>query len=34
MNQPNIKLSHIHGLFARMMSFENVGDTEVGHTHQ
>jgi quercetin dioxygenase-like cupin family protein len=34
MNQPNIKLSHIHGLFTRMMSFENVGDTEVGHTHQ
>jgi quercetin dioxygenase-like cupin family protein len=34
MQQPNIKITHIHGLFARMMSFENVGDTELGHTHQ
>jgi quercetin dioxygenase-like cupin family protein len=34
MNQPSIKLSHIQGLFVRMMSFENVGDTELEHTHQ
>lgn len=34
MQQPNIKITHIHGLFTRMMSFENAGDTEVGHKHQ
>ena len=34
MNQPNIKLAHVQGLYTRMMSFENVGDTEIGHTHQ
>lgn len=34
MNQPQIKVTHIHGLFTRMMSFDNVGDTEIGHKHQ
>jgi len=34
MNQPIVKIVHIHGLFTRMMKFVDVGDTEVGHTHQ
>jgi len=34
MAYPAVKIAHVHGLFTRMMSFENVGDTEVGHTHQ
>ena len=34
MDTPKILLSHIHGLFARVMVFENAGDTEQGHTHQ
>jgi quercetin dioxygenase-like cupin family protein len=34
MDQPHIKISHIHQLFCRMMHFEKAGDTEFGHTHQ
>lgn len=34
MSSPKILLSHIHGLFARVMIFENAGDVEQGHTHQ
>jgi hypothetical protein len=34
MQHPNIKITHIHGLFTRMMHFENVGDIELGHKHQ
>lgn len=34
MQQPNVKIAHVHGLFTRMMSFENAGDIEIGHTHQ
>ena len=31
---PMVKIAHVHGLFTRMMTFVNAGDTEVGHTHQ
>lgn len=34
MQEPDIKITQIYGLFARMMHFVNVGDTEFGHTHQ
>ena len=34
MQQPHVRITHIHKLFTRMMHFENVGDTELGHTHQ
>lgn len=34
MAQPNIRIAHIHKLFTRMMHFQNVGDIELGHTHQ
>lgn len=34
MQQPNIKIAHIHNLFTRMMHFANAGDIELGHTHQ
>lgn len=34
MPQPNVKITHIHELFTRMMHFENAGDTELGHAHQ
>lgn len=34
MQQPNVKITHIHELFTRMMHFENAGDTELGHAHQ
>lgn len=34
MNSPDIKIAHIHGLFTRMMHFQNAGDIELGHTHQ
>ena len=34
MDQPKIKIAFVHDLFTRMMFFENVGDTEIGHKHQ
>lgn len=33
-NQPEIQLGCVANLFSRMMHFKNVGDTELGHTHQ
>lgn len=34
MQQPIVKIAHIHNLFTRMMHFVNAGDIELGHTHQ
>jgi quercetin dioxygenase-like cupin family protein len=34
MKSPEIKIAHVHNLFTRMMHFANVGDIELGHTHQ
>lgn len=33
-NQPEIQLGCVANLFSRMMVFKDVGDTEIGHTHQ
>jgi quercetin dioxygenase-like cupin family protein len=34
MSQPVVNIGCVANLFSRMMHFEKVGDTEVGHTHQ
>jgi hypothetical protein len=34
MAEPLVSIAHVHGLYTRMMSFKDVGDTELGHTHQ
>ena len=32
--QPEVQLGCVANLFSRMMVFKDVGDTEIGHTHQ
>lgn len=34
MNQPFVQLGCVDNLFSRQMVFQQVGDMEVGHTHQ
>lgn len=33
-NQPEVKLGCVANLFSRMMVFKDVGDIELGHSHQ
>lgn len=33
-NSPEVQLGCVANLFSRMMVFKNIGDTEIGHTHQ
>ena len=34
MAEPLVSIAHVHGLYTRMMHFADVGDVEIGHTHQ